>query len=140
MHNRRKLFLWKLIHDLLPIKIKLNSLFLIFSITCPLCDLDTEPIDHLFIRFPLITQLWCISKWNFSTAPFTNSSLKSWSILILDSKSGLVPNNFDRAEFIVYMVVLFDSIWKSMNHIIHGDSIPPIHISAKWISNSALTH
>lgn len=140
LHNRHKLLLWKLIHDILPTRAKLNYFFPISPISCPICNHPVESSDHIFISCPLITQLWSLSKWNFSSTPFTNSSLRNFINSILDNKNTILPPDVNRDAFIVFMVVLFDNVWTSRNQVTHGGTIPSISLATKWTANSSMRH
>ncbi|KAK4476788.1 hypothetical protein RD792_015948 [Penstemon davidsonii] len=123
IHSRSKLFLWKLIHNILPTKGKLRFLFSVELINCPFCDLEEESIEHLFLRCPFTKAVWFKSKWSFRLDSFSNEPLIGFLILILDSKSRLFPGELDCLEFLIFAAILMEFIWARRNQIVHGKPI-----------------
>lgn len=96
LHNRHKLFLWRIINNIFPTKARLHYIFHSNDLYCPLCNNDVEDIDHLFIKCPFIQQIWFISKWNFHIDFFHNNSVKDWLTIIFDDTNDLFYSDFLR--------------------------------------------
>ncbi|XP_012829138.1 PREDICTED: uncharacterized protein LOC105950333 [Erythranthe guttata] len=140
IHNRHKLLLWRIIIDLLPTKAKLNSFFPLNDLLCPICGLENESANHLFIRCPFLLQIWFTSKWNLCLNPFINEPIKDCIALVLKENGNLLPSEILREEFVVYVAIICDIMWKNRNLITHGSSPPSLQDSLRILSSSASTH
>lgn len=78
LHDRHKLFLWKLVNNLLPTRAKISSLMNIASTSCPFCDMDVEIIDYLFINCVFISRIRFISKWAYLLLLFLTPLYRNW--------------------------------------------------------------
>lgn len=99
IHNRHKLLIWRIVHDILPTRAKLSSFFPLPNSLCPLCDMDLEDVEHLFLKCPYIQQLWFTSKWSFCLTPFINEPIANWIALILRKNGTIFPSDNLREEF-----------------------------------------
>ena len=55
------LFLWKLLHNGLPIRMELNRRQIIVSTKCVMCEQEEETLDHSFLKCPFTRALWFAS-------------------------------------------------------------------------------
>lgn len=44
------LFLWKVVHRILPVMVVLGKRFKVEDVRCPVCEKDLETIEHLFFQ------------------------------------------------------------------------------------------
>ena len=70
LHNRHKHFMWKYLSDIHPTRMRLKKLLKLEDCTCVICGLETETLEYLFLKCPLIELLWWNSKWNIRLQAF----------------------------------------------------------------------
>lgn len=63
IHDRLKMFLWRMASDILPTKEKLTSFFPAMDLKCPLCDASPESSLHLFVYCHVARFLWAGNEW-----------------------------------------------------------------------------
>ncbi|KAK9290816.1 hypothetical protein L1049_008994 [Liquidambar formosana] len=63
IHERYKLFLWKLYWNILSVRAVINSRFPIPDVLCLLCKLEVETARHVFLECNLVEFLWWSSSW-----------------------------------------------------------------------------
>lgn len=119
MHNRHKLLIWKIIHDIVPTSSRLSKIFPIDDSNCVFCNDDDDSTDHIFLKCPLISQIYFISKWCISLDRFKNESITNWIATMLDMNNNLFPSLNLKKEFIIFIAVLFDLLWMNRNLIAH---------------------
>lgn len=51
-------FLWKCVHDFLPVRNMIAKHIACANINCPLCNKETETLDQLFLEFEVAKQVW----------------------------------------------------------------------------------
>ncbi|RYR72222.1 hypothetical protein Ahy_A02g006429 [Arachis hypogaea] len=56
-----KVFLWKSLHEKLPVLQQVQSRFASTSATCPRCMLKAESISHALFQYPLFSIIWSLS-------------------------------------------------------------------------------
>ncbi|KAL3629912.1 hypothetical protein CASFOL_026224 [Castilleja foliolosa] len=140
LHNRHKLLLWRILHNILPNKAKLGDLFPILDPCCFLCNNNVESLDHLFITCPVTQQIWFASFWNFNISTFAHMSISQWIYFIFYKNNKLFDSAAKNHEFILFNVLLFDNVWKYRNSLAHGGSPVAIHVLVKSISRQAELH
>ena len=59
------LFLWKLLHNGLPTRMRLIRRQMIVSPKCVMCDQEDETLDRLFLKCPFARALWFASPQKF---------------------------------------------------------------------------
>ena len=63
VHDRLKMFLWRVASDILPTKDKLTSFFPAMDLKCPLCDASPKSSLHLFVYCQAARFLWAGNEW-----------------------------------------------------------------------------
>ncbi|KAL3824228.1 hypothetical protein ACJIZ3_020257 [Penstemon smallii] len=122
IHDRHKIFWWKVLNNILPTRCRLNQLFNIPDTTCPLCHNEQEDLDHIFLRCPFYERIWFCSKWCFRLSSISHLSFTNWISLLLDCRSTIFPLDDSREELIIFCVTAMASIWQHRNSIIHDQS------------------
>ncbi|KAL3825541.1 hypothetical protein ACJIZ3_021570 [Penstemon smallii] len=140
IHNRHKLFVWKTIHDIIPTKKRLSCFLQIDNSGCPICNTETESLDHLFLRCPLSVALWFHSPWNFRVEAFQNTPIRDWIALLLCKDGIFFPSPKLREDFFIFAVCLFDTIWYHRNQIVHNGLVSPFQVLLQRIKSSAAAH
>ncbi|KAK4484398.1 hypothetical protein RD792_006977 [Penstemon davidsonii] len=111
--------------------VKLRFLFSVNNVNCPICDLEEESIDHLFLRCPFAKSVWFNSKWCFRIDSFSHEPISGLLNTLLDPKSRLFPSEVVRLEFLIFAALAMESIWNFRNCICHDK---PIVEQNKFIS------
>ncbi|KAL5557491.1 hypothetical protein UlMin_039727 [Ulmus minor] len=123
---RHKLNWWLILSNALPTRDKLNSIFHIDNVLCPICNDNPENSLHLLFFCVFSRKCWLASPWNIRTERLAcQSPLEGlqflWSVEDMDYRSSRVE--WDNRNIMLFASVLFDSIWKYRNSIIHGGPI-----------------
>lgn len=58
LHERHKLFLWKIMVNILPTKDRIKCFVPLSNLNCLLCGQEEETIQHLFLECPVSIQCW----------------------------------------------------------------------------------
>jgi hypothetical protein len=56
--SKVKIFIWRALHDIVPLKCILANRHVGTSASCPICGVGPEDVLHLLFLFPPATQLW----------------------------------------------------------------------------------
>ncbi|KAL5569315.1 hypothetical protein UlMin_025890 [Ulmus minor] len=121
-----KLNWWLFLSNALPTRDKLNSIFHIDNVLCPICNDCPENSLHLLFFCVFSRKCWLASPWNIRTERLAcQSPLEGlqflWSVEDMDYRASRVE--WDNMNIMLFASVLFDSIWKYRNSIIHGGPI-----------------
>ncbi|KAL5568872.1 hypothetical protein UlMin_025447 [Ulmus minor] len=123
---RHKLNWWLFLSNAFPTRDKLNSLFHIDNVLCPICNVSHENSLHLLFFCVFSRTCWLASPWNIRSERLScQTPLEGlqflWSVEDLDYRvSSLELGN---KNIMLFASVLFDSIWQYRNSIIHGGPI-----------------
>ncbi|XP_058192189.1 uncharacterized protein LOC131309596 [Rhododendron vialii] len=138
LSERLKIFLWKCVRGILPVKLNLCSRLHHLSPTCPLCLCEDESLEHLFFSCPVTQPLWTTSTFRIPTQP---SCFKTW---LLDGIICLTASPHEQDRFFNYIGMLW-AIWKSRNAtVFSGESFTPgiaqalATDNALWFKRSSL--
>lgn len=71
-------FIWKLLHDSLPVFEVLNNRGITISSKCLMCNEDEESINHLFMHCPFARVIWHGSNLEIRTLKLCRNSVKQW--------------------------------------------------------------
>lgn len=112
--HRIKNFLWKVGHNILPVRSFIASRIRDIDVSCPLCKSEIESSFHLFWECSIVQNIWkkIWTWWNVQIPPTLDKSAFLKSLLLCPSE---VPNR--TAQLIVSAVALWN-IWKSRNLVI----------------------
>ncbi|KAG8382638.1 hypothetical protein BUALT_Bualt05G0098200 [Buddleja alternifolia] len=140
IHDRFKVFIWRLLHKSLPTREILGRFIALETNVCPFCHGETESDFHLFLECPFVRQIWWESKWNFRPLSLNISSLEAWFVLILDPNNLLFQSVSNREEFLQYSLCFMDLIWKARNSLIHDNEHLQVTTFLKQVSKMAKDH
>ncbi|KAF4351484.1 hypothetical protein F8388_024816 [Cannabis sativa] len=123
LHERLKLFLWKVAHDCLLFGARLSRIFGNVIGKCHLCNEEGEDsASHFFSRCSITRSLWLQSKWNarVDLIPLSSGAeVVSW--ILNPNVVGDVISPSDCKEFSLYASVLYHSLWFFRNDAFHNN-------------------
>jgi hypothetical protein len=76
INDRARLFLWKIVWNILPTKEQLSHLFLVNSdLSCPLCKVANDSLQHLFFECIYARVVWRHFFWPLHSTLFNFSTI-----------------------------------------------------------------
>lgn len=129
--DRVKIFIWKCLRGILPVRHGLNTRMPNISPVCPLCDSENETVEHLFCSCSFARSVWngCGIPSSSLILP-ANSSFKEW---LLDR---IICLRKHQQQFFLYISTLW-SIWKHRNqHIFSSLQFNPDAVLAMAKDNA----
>lgn len=69
LHERLKMFIWRVLADVVPTREKLNRHFVVGESSCCLCGAEVEDKMHLFKECLCFKALACASNWGEKLTP-----------------------------------------------------------------------
>ena len=105
--NSTRNFLWRLARNILPTRGRLEQKGVNLDPICPLCFSETETTEHLFMRCPMVQQLWFISALGIHIPQHV--SLAQWLQQWITSSDKVASHLFSITLWL---------IWKGRNQLI----------------------
>lgn len=120
-------FIWKLLHDSIPVFEKLRSRGISVSNVCLICNEEGESVNHLFLQCPFTRAIW-----HGSILGIRTSFLESNSVVLVSAMTDRVASTstghgvFDdnRMFYLQSMFTILWSIWNHRNQVLHKGKIP----------------
>lgn len=111
MQDKLKLFLWKVMHNILPARSFLKRVIPIDEdqISCPLCNTREENLSHLFFNSPFSWILW--RQWPINVYFFANQPISNWISIIINPSSGIKIPEEDNHSFQLFTTLAMDNLW-----------------------------
>jgi hypothetical protein len=120
LNDRLRLFLWKIAWNILPTQERPGQLFHINSdISCPLCKVADDSLQHLLFNCIFARVVWRHSFWPLDSIAFHFSSMLDWIKLILCPSSSLGIPQEDCHKFQIFAFVACDILWFYRNKAFH---------------------
>ena len=110
------IFMWRLMLDKIPTRVELERKNIVLtSNLCPLCGLEEEKIDHLFIRCDVAARTWeALFKWlDIQVANFRDPSEL---IFMIDTVKISTPK---KQNILAVVYTAFWFLWKYRNDLVH---------------------
>lgn len=144
LHDRLKVFLWKIAWDILPTRQhlahRLQTSFVGPLSSCPLCEASEECLQHLLYACSYTRLLWRLSPWPLSVTALADANTVTWVTHILDPVRHFGLAATDAHNFKIYAMILTDSIWRVRNQAVHNNApMDPLCLS-KQIFKSFREH
>jgi ribonuclease HI len=119
--------IWRIIHNVIPIKPNLISKGIMCDSLCPRCNNATESLDHAFLHCDWVRQLWFSSPLTISTTNIQTHSFGDWL------KYMILHTNKESIQMIFSITY---SIWFTRNKKVFQN----INIPVSEALNQALQH
>ncbi|KAK2635516.1 hypothetical protein Ddye_030308 [Dipteronia dyeriana] len=99
------------------------------SLDCPICGLEKESIDHLFLHCSWANSLWksCMAWWGVVYCP--NKTVNEW----LEGWRGLYPASKNERVWTSLFFAMVWTIWESRNLLVFEGKDPCVQITADLI-------
>lgn len=116
-----KIFLWKLVHNILPVQENLFKKRISRSNICPICKKETESIEHTFLRCDWTRPVWFGLQMGYALNQGVITNFNSW----LSDWFEEICKLQDLKEYsIVKMFCTLWMIWKARNGFIFQNQNP----------------
>lgn len=119
MPDRIKRFLWRVVWNALPTQ-SILARFIQISPVCPLCNLEDESLDHLFLKCPFSLCIWRKAHWPLNLDALNLSSVVAWIKIIINPVRRLNLLLFDEHAFMLFAAFAMDIVWFARNQKIHN--------------------
>lgn len=124
LHPHHQLLLWRILSGSLATKDRLKNIIPITHAGCEICGFDEESLAHLFMHCPLAVALWANSPWQLRLDRPPFPSLSAWISDLLSSCLTSIPPGVDPDRFLHFVVVAWETIWRTWNDIRHSTPCP----------------
>lgn len=138
LYPRHKFLLWKILSDTLPTRERLRGILKIQQEDCLICGYEVETTQHLFNDCPFMVAMYANSQWQLHSDRFIRPSLVQWLWKLLSNHSKSLPRGVDQEEFLHFVLVAFENIWRVRNEIRTNYNLPDwdefcrgVNVSAK---------
>ncbi|KAB1223734.1 hypothetical protein CJ030_MR2G016681 [Morella rubra] len=92
------------------------------SNTCQLCGAAEETVTHLFLDCPFLLRVWRSGPWPLDLSALGLQSMVDWIKLLLNPITAHNVNPDDEHAFVVYAVIVMDSLWFARNQKVHHNT------------------
>jgi hypothetical protein len=125
IQHRLRLFLWKLIWNILPTRTRISASIpnAMIDTSCSLCSSNTDSILHLFFSCPIARVVWRNPFWPLNIRALRISAMVQWPDIILHPEKIGIPLP-DIHLFQLFATVACDQIWMDRNKALHEDIVP----------------
>ena len=119
-------FIWKLLHDSLPVLTNLIRRGIQTASRCPMCDEGEETLSHLFLQCPFARAVWYGSSLGIRTSELNHLSVKQW--LLNHITAANIPVQTKRSSLQSIFTTLW-TIWTHGNLVLHNGKTPsPVEV------------
>ena len=121
VHDRLKMFLWRVASDILPTKDKLTSFFPAMDPKCPLCDASPESSLHLFVYCQAARFLWAGNEWGCRSDAMQFDCPGQFINFLLSPQVSFHGSS-DKEGFLLFGALVLENLWFARNQAIHKGS------------------
>ena len=114
-------FIWKLLHDNIPIFAILNRKGITTPTRCLLFDDNDETINHMFLTCSFARAIWLGSTLGIRTSDLANVSIKVWITSLFTT---FYPLEQNRMIFLQACFTILWSLWNHRNMVLHQGKTP----------------
>ena len=127
MHDRLKIFLWRIGSNSLPTKLNIAKRLRSGDTLCPCCNLEEESIIHLFFKCHAAKAFWYANSWGIHSDNLPVHSCSNIIKLLVDppfpytSVISTSKNSLQNQSTTIFALTL-ECIWNHRNKIVHEPS------------------
>uniref|UniRef100_A0A803P5R9 Reverse transcriptase domain-containing protein n=1 Tax=Cannabis sativa TaxID=3483 RepID=A0A803P5R9_CANSA len=136
IHNRLKMFWWKILSNSLLTRVRLGMVFNMDTVLCPLCNMHDEHSIHLLWSCEFARALWFGCMWQVRTDSLTASSWDKWLTRFSDENNR--PNRMHLHLFLGGAAAIFEEIWRIRNKFTHDHIQDPLPVAINRINRRLL--
>ena len=136
IHERLKMFLWRISSNLLPTKDNLDRFNNAEDQLCPLCEIEQESIVHIFLHCLVAKALWFGSCWGIRLTSLPINSGAQLTRYILNPSTFFLSDLEKRKRFSLFGALMLDNIWKLRNQISFDKKGPSFEELLRILSTS----
>ncbi|KAF4360295.1 hypothetical protein F8388_020586 [Cannabis sativa] len=141
MHERVKLFLWKLYQNSLPFGCKFREIFGSHPGLCMLCgESEGDTVSHFVANCAISRQLWFSSCWNIRITNFSLVSGKDIVSWLIDPPFAQVMSTEEKAKFSLFGAILYFKLWGVRNENYHNKTSMPYEMIQSMVMRSYREH
>ena len=119
-------FIWKLLHDSLPVLTNLIRRGIQKTSRCLICDEGEETMSHMFLQCPFARAVWYGSSLGIRTSELNHPSVKQWLLSHVTNTN--MPIQTKQSSLQSIFTILW-TIWIHRNLILHNGKTPnPIEV------------
>ena len=83
----------------------INNRFSIPSLDCILCKYAPKSLEHIFLKYDWVYQLWFLAPWHLNLNNMNNVSIHYWIKLILNPRNALDLEDDEARNFQLYVAI-----------------------------------
>uniref|UniRef100_A0A803PQ85 Reverse transcriptase zinc-binding domain-containing protein n=1 Tax=Cannabis sativa TaxID=3483 RepID=A0A803PQ85_CANSA len=115
--ERLKVLWWCILSKALPVRSVLGKRFPIEDESCPLCGMEVETLEHLFLSCNVASHLWRSSPWRIFSICDTGIRMWDWVKFLCDLKK----KGINEHEAFLFASLTIDTIWRTRNDKVHNN-------------------
>lgn len=119
MQPRLKIIWWNALTDTRPTYLKLNALFKVDNILCPLCLCGVEFAFHLIWECEHARFFWWSTEYGLIPQSLRITDINEWMVSLIDHNLRL-PDYVDKKRILFAAVTLLEEMWHRRNKLIHN--------------------
>jgi hypothetical protein len=141
LNNRLKLFLWKMVWNIIPTKFRISQTInsIIQDTSCSLCSSSVDSILHFFFYCPIARVVWRQSFWLMDSLALPVHNIIYWLLIILNPVAIGIPQT-NSHMFQIFAAVAYDQLWFSRNKAHHDNHVPNALLISATINKLILEH
>ncbi|XP_030508975.2 uncharacterized protein LOC115723630 [Cannabis sativa] len=133
IHNRLKMFWWRLLANCIPTKERLSMSIPIQDTTCTFCFTCAENSFHLLWECQYARAIWFGCSWSVRADVISVSNWDEWMGWFSNATNR--PSFLDFNTFLGGAAIIFENIWRERNGRIHDRRSNPFVVSINSINN-----
>lgn len=139
LNHRLKLFLWKIVWNIVPTKFRISQSIhaSLSDPSCSLCSYPTDSLFHLFFTCLIACVVWRQSFWPLDTIALNVTNMTDWLLIILHPHRMLGVSPTKTHKFQIFAAVACDYLWFTRNKAYHDGIIPNALLISTTINKTA---
>lgn len=109
--------------DILPTFVTINNRFSIPSLDCVLCKYAPKSLEHIFLKYDWVYQLWLLAPWPLNLNNMNNVPIHEWIKLILNPKNALGFRRWWSKKFQLYAMNVAIYKWLELRSELKGNLV-----------------